>query len=157
MSIKAGRNDVGISGLDTPIIIEIPTAPLLENETNNDFGPQVVQSCKYFDKDTQLWSTEGCMALNTSTNVTTYCACTHLTDFGAGDAPKPNKVDLNPVAMFSKEPNLAMIFCIIIVSILFTLYVLAMIYARRADKREEKAQLAKLATDSGAMSEDTAK
>merc|ERR1711871_666891 len=124
MSIKAGRNDVGISGLDTPIIIEIPTAPLLENETNNDFGPQIVQSCKYFDKDTQLWSTEGCMARNTSTNITTYCACTHLTDFGVGDAPKPNKVDLNPVAMF---------------------------YARRADKREEKEQLAKLAASSGAV------
>jgi hypothetical protein len=59
-----------------------------------------------------------------------------LTDFGVADAPKPNKVELNPVALFSKEPNLAMIFCIILLSILFTLYILAMIWARKADKKE---------------------
>merc|ERR1711871_1607764 len=105
----------------------------LDNETTTDYGPQIVPGCQYFDLEQSQWSMDGCVILNTSTNVTTYCLCSHLTDFGVGDMPKPNRVELNPTKIFTPTPSLALIFAYTVIGTIFFLYLLGMVYARRKD------------------------
>lgn len=75
-----------VQGLSTPISITIPhTVPLDANNSE--------RSCRWWDEQTQEYSTEGCeVNMTLSTLEYTVCDCTHLTDFSIGQVTLIDKL-----------------------------------------------------------------
>ena len=64
------------------------------------------------------------------------CLCNHLTSFGGNFIQAPNPIDFDKVftefARLSESGNIS-----VLVTIAFLIYFVALIFARRADKRDE--------------------
>ncbi|CAF2607106.1 unnamed protein product [Rotaria sp. Silwood2] len=94
-----------------------------------------VSKCQYWDEKRVLWSSDGCEVGPLTTLKSTECLCTHLTTFGSDFFVPPNKIDFTTVfTKFKKLHENAAVFSTVIV--IFSLYVLAGIWARRKDKRD---------------------
>jgi len=66
-----------------------------------------------------------------------HCLCNHLTSFGGNFFVAPNPIDFNKVAQRFTDFDAKNFVVFIVVFGIFGLYVLAMVFARRADKRDE--------------------
>ena len=64
----------------------------------------------------------------------TQCQCTHLTSFGGDFVVPPNTIDFSTV--FSAEKFLEAVPVFVTVALVLLLYVGALIWARRADKKD---------------------
>ena len=42
--------------------------------------------CKYFDEQTDVWESSGCLAMNSTTD-TTICRCNRIAQFGVSEMP----------------------------------------------------------------------
>ncbi|CAF3623851.1 unnamed protein product [Rotaria sp. Silwood1] len=92
-----------------------------------------VSKCQYWDEKRILWSSDGCEVGPLTTLKSTECLCTHLTTFGSDFFVPPNKIDFTTVfTKFKKLHENAAVFSTVIV--IFSLYILAGIWARRKDK-----------------------
>ena len=70
-----------------------------------------------------------------TTLISTECRCTHLTTFGSDFYVPPNTIDFKTVfTKFKKLHENAAVFSTVIV--IFGLYVIAAIWARRKDRRD---------------------
>ncbi|XP_070540434.1 polycystin-1-like protein 2 [Ptychodera flava] len=92
--------------------------------------------CRYWDEDNEMWKRDGCMVSSESNMDTTLCLCNHLTSFGAAFyVVPPNPIDFDTVfdkfAHLDSNPS---VFSTVIV--IFALYLLIVIWARRKDRRE---------------------
>ncbi|XP_022092642.1 uncharacterized protein LOC110980349 [Acanthaster planci] len=84
------------------------------------------------DKESE-WSTDGCVVGENSTDMLTQCFCDHLTMFGGGFRIPINHIDLSDSAFLKLDENpVVFIFMICCLS----LYLLVIIWARKADKRD---------------------
>lgn len=72
---------------------------------------------------------------NNSTATTLQCLCNHLTSFGGYFVVTPNKIDFDKVVQFSSDDPKDYI-VIMTVSMVFLVYFIALVFARRADKRD---------------------
>ncbi|KAI8494931.1 hypothetical protein Bbelb_275360 [Branchiostoma belcheri] len=91
--------------------------------------------CKYWDEEGEKWSNEGCSVSALTTSKFTICDCNHLTSFGSEMVVAPNTIDFSNVfAKFANLSDNAAVFSVV-VSILL-LYVLLLVYTRRADKND---------------------
>lgn len=74
------------------------------------------------------------------TSVTrTHCRCTHLTAFGSMMDVAPNPIDYSAVlAGFSSMFETGNVVVFFFILVMFLLYALALVWARRADKRDMK-------------------
>ncbi|CAF0835622.1 unnamed protein product [Adineta ricciae] len=94
-----------------------------------------VSKCQYWDEKRFIWSSDGCQVGPLTTLKSTECLCTHLTTFGSDFYVPPNTIDFKTV--FTKFKTLhenAAVFSTVIV--IFGLYLLAAIWARRKDKQD---------------------
>ncbi|CAF0748743.1 unnamed protein product [Adineta steineri] len=94
-----------------------------------------VSKCQYWDEKRFTWSSDGCEVGPLTTLKSTECLCTHLTTFGSDFYVPPNTIDFKTV--FKKFKTLhenAAVFCTVIV--IFGIYIIAGIWARRKDRRD---------------------
>ncbi|ESO89018.1 hypothetical protein LOTGIDRAFT_228960 [Lottia gigantea] len=90
--------------------------------------------CYFFDKDINDWSSKGCWVGPKTDELVTHCFCNHLTTFAGGWVVVPNTIDWNFVfsnSDFSKNPTLY-----ITEIVIAALYLIAVIWARREDKKD---------------------
>ena len=66
------------------------------------------------------------------------CFCTHLTAFGGSIFVAPNPIDFNKVWERLKDPDPASFVVLITVCIIFGIYFIGLVFARRADKKDMK-------------------
>ncbi|XP_078665528.1 uncharacterized protein LOC144907954 [Branchiostoma floridae x Branchiostoma belcheri] len=94
-------------------------------------------ACLFFDNDQQLWSTEGCEVGSLTTTTLTHCLCDHLTAFGSDFQffVAPNSLNileaLEGFTNIMDNPSV-----VITIGVLFGLYLLIVIWARREDKKD---------------------
>ncbi|XP_070540433.1 polycystin-1-like protein 2 [Ptychodera flava] len=93
--------------------------------------------CRYWDEDNEIWKGDGCVVSSESNRDTTVCLCDHLTSFGAAFyVVPPNPIDFDTVfAKFADLDSNPSVFSTVIV--IFALYLLIAIWARRKDRREK--------------------
>ncbi|CAF4402568.1 unnamed protein product [Rotaria socialis] len=109
---------------------------MTKNLTEHNSGYTInmyVSKCQYWDEKRFIWSSDGCEVGSLTTLKSTECLCTHLTTFGSDFFIPPNKIDFTTV--FKKFKTLhenAAVFSTVIG--IFSLYILAAIWARRKDK-----------------------
>jgi hypothetical protein len=92
-------------------------------------------SCKYWDEEKNIWSSEGCYVGEKTTFNSTECLCYHLTTFGSDFYVPPNTIDFSTV--FGKFKDLsenAAVFSTVIT--ILGLYVICAILARHMDKKD---------------------
>ena len=66
------------------------------------------------------------------------CFCTHLTAFGGSIFVAPNPIDFNKVLERLKQPDLESFVVLITVCIIFGIYFIGLVFARRSDKKDMK-------------------
>ncbi|UJR29011.1 hypothetical protein I4U23_010229 [Adineta vaga] len=94
-----------------------------------------VSKCQYWDEKRFVWSSDGCQVGSLTTLKSTECLCTHLTTFGSDFYVPPNTIDFKTVfTKFKKLHENAAVFSTVIV--IFGIYVIAAIWARRKDERD---------------------
>ena len=119
-----------------------------------------VSKCQYWDEKQFVWSSDGCEVKQLSffflfnmknadiylcccsqlgwtiVNIkSTECLCTHLTTFGSDFYVPPNTIDFSTVFLKFKNLNEnAAVFSTVMV--IFGIYVIAAIWARRKDKQD---------------------
>ncbi|XP_067023241.1 polycystin-1-like protein 2 [Acropora muricata] len=96
-------------------------------------------SCVYWSEREEKWTTAGCRVLSATLNGFINCACNHLTSFGGSLIVKPNPIDFDRVVvevmLLHDTGNIAVI---VTVSMIFLLYLIVFVVARKADKRDQK-------------------
>ncbi|CAF3946958.1 unnamed protein product [Adineta steineri] len=94
-----------------------------------------VSKCQYWNEKQFVWSSDGCEVGSSTTLKSTECLCTHLTTFGSDFYVPPNTIDFSTV--FSKFKTLhenAAVFSTVL--IIFGLYIIAAVWARRKDRQD---------------------
>lgn len=76
------------------------------------------------------------------------CFCNHLTAFGGSFIQAPNPIDFDKVfTEFTRLGETGNIAVLVTVTSVFLVYLLLVVFARRADKRDEKKVRQQLSTD----------
>ncbi|XP_077991610.1 polycystin-1-like protein 2 [Glandiceps talaboti] len=111
------------------------------NEVGPDFVNFTVEmstfTCRYMDEENDEWTSKGCKVLPVSDMTAVHCRCTHLSTFGSGfKMIPPNPIDFSTVfAKFKDLDENASVFSTVIT--MFGLYLVVVIWARHADKKDE--------------------
>ncbi|XP_048576826.1 uncharacterized protein LOC5521481 isoform X2 [Nematostella vectensis] len=92
-------------------------------------------NCLFFDEKNMTWVNNGCEVGNRTRIWKVHCECNHLTDFGSDFFVAPNPIDFDKVFSADLSENFLVITT---VCGLFGLYLIAVIFARRADLRDKK-------------------
>ncbi|XP_022808988.1 polycystic kidney disease protein 1-like 2 [Stylophora pistillata] len=96
-------------------------------------------SCYYFDLTQDQWSKEGCKVGDETNNQLLHCRCNHLTGFGGGFVVAPNPIDFDKVLTeFTRLEETENYVVLATVCSIFGVYVLVMIWARKADLKDER-------------------
>ncbi|KAJ7334469.1 hypothetical protein OS493_014786 [Desmophyllum pertusum] len=94
-------------------------------------------ACLYWNTAESRWTTEGCKVAETTTLETIHCQCSHLTAFGGQLFVAPNPIDFDKAFTELKRlPQTGNVAVIIAVSCVFGLYLLLLLWTRKADQRD---------------------
>ena len=66
------------------------------------------------------------------------CLCTHLSAFGGNIFVAPNPIDFNTVRLRLKEADPESFVVLSTVCAIFGMYFIGLVFARRADKKDER-------------------
>ncbi|XP_078661576.1 polycystin-1-like protein 2 [Branchiostoma floridae x Branchiostoma belcheri] len=94
--------------------------------------------CLYFNEESEDFESDGCQPGPLSSAALSHCRCDHLTAFGSGFTffIAPNKLNiLETLRNLNPAENPVVI---IAVSVLFGIYILVVIWARRKDRQDSK-------------------
>ncbi|KAI8510753.1 hypothetical protein Bbelb_116690 [Branchiostoma belcheri] len=94
--------------------------------------------CLYFNEESEDFESDGCQPGPLSSAALSHCRCDHLTAFGSGFTffIAPNKLNiLETLRKLNPAENPVVI---IAVSVLFGIYILVVIWARRKDRQDSK-------------------
>ncbi|XP_068716630.1 polycystin-1-like protein 2 [Montipora capricornis] len=91
--------------------------------------------CYYWNENQQAWKTDGCEVGTQTTLDSIHCECTHLTWFGSRVFVPPNKLNLDEIKVLIVDPS-NYVPVITVLSITCGLYLLALIWARREDRKD---------------------
>ncbi|PFX17691.1 Polycystin-2 [Stylophora pistillata] len=100
---------------------------------------QVSESaCLFWETETSAWKTTGCRVEKVISNSGLKCACNHLTSFGGAYLVPPNDLSFVKVLQELRSPNDSGKFLVLVVLIAtILLYLVAIIFARREDRRDK--------------------
>ncbi|XP_070577646.1 polycystin-1-like protein 2 [Ptychodera flava] len=119
----------------TPVAGTYYFAIYFEPGTLNISVQMFTSGCRYWDETDEVFKGDGCHVDNKSTSFETICKCTHLTSFGSDFVVPPNTIDFSEAfANFANLADNASVFSTVIV--IFALYVIVAIWARREDKKD---------------------
>ncbi|EDO48493.1 predicted protein, partial [Nematostella vectensis] len=95
--------------------------------------------CMYWDVLLQRWSSRGCWLGSNSSLTHIHCFCNHLTSFGGDFFVPPNPIDFNKVwSAFTSLDQSNNVVVLATVCLMFALYALGLVFARRADQRDKQ-------------------
>ncbi|XP_077987011.1 polycystin family receptor for egg jelly-like [Glandiceps talaboti] len=137
-SYATTSNSSNISYIDSNVTTTIPTVSshALENGNNITHNFTITlfaYGCRYWDVESQTWSTDGCRVSPRSNSKFSRCLCDHLTSFGADFFVPPNTINFKELSFSDFKDNVAVL---IMVLIIIALYILMYLWARRADKQD---------------------
>ncbi|XP_070581220.1 polycystin family receptor for egg jelly-like isoform X2 [Ptychodera flava] len=93
-----------------------------------------VSACLYWSASDEQWATDGCQVGSDTNYLQTQCLCSHLTNFASAWIIPPNEIDFDYVFAnmdFYKNPTIY-----IVTIVVFVLYFIGLIWARRKDKKD---------------------
>ncbi|KAL9965160.1 hypothetical protein ACROYT_G028923 [Oculina patagonica] len=116
----------------------VSVVPVYEPSTDQNYTLRLAMgSCVYWSDMRQKWITDGCRVLSASVNGSVKCSCNHLTSFGGSLLIKPNPIDFDKVLVeFKKLGETGNVAVIVTVAVAFLTYLLVLVVARRADKKD---------------------
>ncbi|XP_078344032.1 polycystin family receptor for egg jelly-like [Oculina patagonica] len=122
---------------DDPNVVQSINAPQY-SKADEVYTFQVLPAaCLYWSTALSRWTTEGCKVADTTTLDTMHCQCNHLTAFGGQLFVAPNPIDFDKVfTEFPRLPETGNVAVIVAVSCVFGLYLLLLLWARKADMRD---------------------
>lgn len=140
----AGRRKRSCIGVKDPPTTSPPTPgiviPQYDESTDVNYTMSVtVTSCLYWSEKKQAWINDGCMVGPKTSSGILHCLCTHLSAFGGDFLVAPNPIDFEKVweqfGLLGETDNFLVLAT---VCIAYGAYLLGLVWARRADKRDEK-------------------
>ncbi|KAL9965156.1 hypothetical protein ACROYT_G028918 [Oculina patagonica] len=116
----------------------VSVLPVYEPSTDQNYTLKVAMgSCVYWSDVRQKWITDGCRVLSASVNGSVKCSCNHLTSFGGSLLIKPNPIDFDKILVeFKTLGETGNVAVIVTVAVAFLAYLLVLVVARRADKKD---------------------
>ncbi|KAL9954033.1 hypothetical protein ACROYT_G041521 [Oculina patagonica] len=113
--------------------------PQYDPSTDANYSFTTTQSsCLYWSEDKEKWTSDGCKVDASSNTTHLKCLCNHLTSFGGNFIQAPNPIDFDKVfTEFTKLGETGNISVLVTIACAFLLYFVVLIFARRADKRDE--------------------
>ncbi|ESP04057.1 hypothetical protein LOTGIDRAFT_109826, partial [Lottia gigantea] len=106
----------------------------------------VTSDCRFWDVESESWSTAGCEVSPISNSKFTRCLCNHLTSFASGVFVPPNQINFDTVFDDLGAKLLDNNAVLITISCMIFVYLVASVWARRKDKQDvEKWGVAPLA------------
>ncbi|XP_031571396.1 uncharacterized protein LOC116305596 isoform X3 [Actinia tenebrosa] len=139
----SGRVKRGCIGVKDPPTTPAPTpliiVPLYNGSTDVNYTMSVsVTSCLYWSEKQSKWTSEGCKVGPKSNARKLHCLCTHLSAFGGDFFVAPNPIDFDKVfAEFGRLGETGNFVVLATVCGLFGLYFIGLVFARKADKRDD--------------------
>ncbi|XP_048586754.1 uncharacterized protein LOC5520731 isoform X2 [Nematostella vectensis] len=120
----------------TPQIIR----PKYDPQTDVNYSIAIsAKSCLYWSEDKQKWTSDGCRVSPKIMNSSIVCLCNHLSSFGGDFFVAPNPIDFDKVwagfANIGKTKNFVVLTTLCTI---FAFYIIAVIFARRADKSDKQ-------------------
>ncbi|PFX12506.1 location of vulva defective 1-like [Stylophora pistillata] len=95
--------------------------------------------CYYFALTQDQWSKEGCKVGDVTDDQLLHCRCNHLTGFGGGFVVAPIPIDIDKVLTeFTRLEETENYVVLATVCSIFGVYALVMIWARKADLKDER-------------------
>ncbi|XP_078351498.1 polycystin family receptor for egg jelly-like isoform X1 [Oculina patagonica] len=96
-------------------------------------------SCYYFSLTQDQWDKDGCKVGDDTNDQLLHCRCNHLTSFGGGFLIAPNPIDFDKVITeFSRLGETGNYVVLATVCSIFGVYLLVLIWARKADMLDER-------------------
>ncbi|XP_078352373.1 polycystin family receptor for egg jelly-like [Oculina patagonica] len=92
--------------------------------------------CAYWNDAEEMWTNEGCKVGQNSNGSFLECLCNHLTSFGGDLLVAPNTVDFVAVKQTLENLEPSDVLVLAAVCSVFLVYVLVLLIARRADKKD---------------------
>ncbi|XP_071106159.1 polycystin family receptor for egg jelly-like [Haliotis cracherodii] len=92
--------------------------------------------CRFWSERDDKWVTDGCQVSELSNSRFTRCLCNHLTAFASGVFTPPNSINFNTVFNNLGAKLLDNNAVLITLCVIFFLYIVCAIWARRKDKRD---------------------
>ncbi|XP_064454762.1 polycystin-1-like protein 2 isoform X2 [Ornithodoros turicata] len=80
------------------------------------------------------WSRQGCRAGLATSSLRLHCRCSHLSWFSGGHWVAPNEISWRKVTRGARDKSFLVVSCVVA---LWVLYGLVLVWARRADQRDE--------------------
>ncbi|XP_067671591.1 polycystin-1-like [Haliotis asinina] len=93
-------------------------------------------ACRFWSEAEDKWITKGCQVSELSNSRFTRCLCNHLTAFASGVFTPPNSINFNTVFNNLGTKLLDNNAVLITLCVIFFLYIVCVIWARRKDKRD---------------------
>ncbi|KAL9954010.1 hypothetical protein ACROYT_G041497 [Oculina patagonica] len=121
-----------------PVLNVTAKTPAYDPETSVNFTMEVDSAgCLYWSETKEQWMSDGCKAGTNSTSSSLQCLCDHLTSFGGYFLVTPNTIDFDQVQVGVQTiDNPDDVIVLVTVLLVFLLYLMAVIFARRVDKRD---------------------
>ncbi|XP_068681978.1 polycystin-1-like protein 2 isoform X4 [Montipora foliosa] len=135
------RSEICVEFKDPPTTLP-PTPRIIKPsyEPNNDVNYSLsinMATCLYWSEEKAKWTSDGCRVGPNSGNSTLQCLCNHLSAFGGDFLVAPNPIDFDKVwDAFSNIHETKNFLVLGTVCAIFGLYVIATVFARRADRND---------------------
>ncbi|XP_068682590.1 polycystin-1-like protein 2 [Montipora foliosa] len=141
--IHGGRQKRACVGVKDPPTTPPPTPKIIipQYEASTDVNYTIsatVTNCLYWSETRQVWTDDGCKVGPKTDPGSLHCLCTHLSAFGGDFFVAPNPIDFDKVwAEFGNLAESGNFVVLATVCSIFGLYAIALVFARKADKKDE--------------------
>ncbi|XP_078349560.1 polycystin-1-like protein 2 isoform X5 [Oculina patagonica] len=138
-----GRQKRSCIGVKTPPTTPPPTPNIIIPKYNassdvNYTMSVTATSCLYWSETEQAWTDYGCRVGSKTVPGNLHCLCTHLSAFGGDLLVAPNPIDFDKVwAEFGNLAESGNFVVLATVCAIFGLYFVGLVFARKADKKDE--------------------
>ncbi|XP_078351488.1 polycystin-1-like protein 2 [Oculina patagonica] len=130
------RSCIGVKDPPTPTPEVL--VPQYDARTDVNYTMSVkMRSCLYWSERKQTWTSEGCKVGRKNMDGKLHCLCTHLSAFGGNIFVAPNPIDFDKVwTEFEKIGETGNFVVLSTVCLIFGMYFIGLVAARRADKKD---------------------
>ncbi|XP_022779645.1 uncharacterized protein LOC111321123 [Stylophora pistillata] len=116
-----------------PANVDYQGNPFNPNDTEHYLMRVFSSNCLFWDEKSGNWINKGCKVGEETTPELVHCKCNHLTSFASDFLVAPNPIDFDKVFSADLSKNFAVL---LVVCLLFGLYFVLIIIARRFDRRD---------------------